>query len=112
MGQDYSYVAVRRTPANYRVVKVACQNAAEDGSEIIEDSVPCPAKAVELVIDVRAGAVCTFRYSSDGDNFVPLGKPFTARKGNWVGAKVGLFSMSAFGNRKTGYADFDWFLYT
>ncbi len=112
MGQDYSYVAVRRTPANYRVVKVTCQNAVEGGSEIVEDGAPCPVKSVELVIDVRAGAVCTFRYSLDGDKFLPLGKPFTARKGKWVGAKVGVFSISAIGDRKTGFADFDWFRYT
>jgi beta-xylosidase len=112
MGQDYSYLAVRRTTTNWHVVKVACHNAAEGGSEIVEDSVPCSGKTVVLAINVRAGAVCTFHYSLDGDRFVPLGKPFTARKGKWVGAKVALFSLSASGRPKTGYTDFDWFRYT
>jgi beta-xylosidase len=111
MGQDYSYVAVKRTPADCRVVKVACQNAADDGSEIVEDKAPCPAKTIVLAMDIRAGAACTFRYSLDGDTFVPLGKPFSARKGNWVGAKVGVFSLSTVGDLETGYADFDWFRY-
>jgi beta-xylosidase len=112
MGQDYSYIAVRRTPTNYRVVKVACRNAVEDGPEIIEGSIPCPGKTLVLAIDVRAGAVCTFRYSLDGNNFVPLGNSFTARKGKWIGAKVGLFSLSADDDLETGYADFDWFRYS
>lgn len=111
MGRDYSYLAVRRTASNYDIIKVTCQNAAEDASEIVEGTIPCPGNSVVFGIDVRAGAVCTFRYSPDGDKFMPLGKPFTARNGMWVGAKVGLFSLSAVGDRETGFADFDWFRY-
>jgi beta-xylosidase len=111
MGQNYSYVAARRTRAGWRVVRIACHDAAENSPEIVEDTHPCPDKTVVLAMDIRAGAVCTFLYSFDGNNFVSLGKPFTARKGKWVGAKVGLFSLSAIGSRRTGYADFDWFRY-
>jgi beta-xylosidase len=112
MGQDYSFLVVRRAAAGCRVVKVACHNAAHGAPEIVEGTRSCPGKSVILAIDVRVGAICTFRSSLDGDHFVPLGKPFTACKGKWVGAKVGLFSLSTVSRRETGYTDFNWFRFT
>ena len=34
--------------------------------------------------------------------------PFTARQGKWIGAKVGLFSTTPYGNER-GWVDADWF---
>ncbi|HVM62821.1 MAG TPA: glycoside hydrolase 43 family protein [Verrucomicrobiae bacterium] len=110
MGQDYSYVTVRQTPDGCRVARVVCRHADKDSPEIVQDTAPVRPGSAVLRVDVRAGAVCTFSYSVDGKRFVPLGKPFTARKGNWIGAKVGVFCSSVGdGGRKSGYADFDWF---
>jgi hypothetical protein len=60
-------------------------------------------------VKVSAGGICTFSYSNDGVTFIPLGQPFTARKGKWIGAKVGIFAISRTKVREMGYADFDWF---
>ena len=38
-----------------------------------------------------------------------MGKTFTAREGVWVGAKVGVFSMTANEAVQLGYTDIDWF---
>ena len=35
--------------------------------------------------------ICNFSYSLDGKKFLPLGNPFQAREGQWIGAKVGMF---------------------
>ena len=60
-------------------------------------------------VKVSKDAVCTFGFSNDGITFSSVGEPFAARKGKWIGAKVGLFGVRTGKTRETGYADFDWF---
>ena len=60
-------------------------------------------------VDVDTDAVCLFRYSTDGTTFEEFGKPFKAREGVWIGAKVGLFSTASRRADIAGYADFQWF---
>jgi beta-xylosidase len=110
MGIDYSYVAVERTADGFRLIKAACKDANGGGEEIVEDEVrPRSNQSVLVRVKVRPGAACGFSYSSGGKKFAVLGKPFTAREGKWIGAKVGLFCLRPSGTDKTGYADFDWF---
>uniref|UniRef100_A0AAU6WV92 Beta-xylosidase C-terminal Concanavalin A-like domain-containing protein n=1 Tax=Chryseobacterium endophyticum TaxID=1854762 RepID=A0AAU6WV92_9FLAO len=40
------------------------------------------------------------------------GDVFQARPGKWIGAKVGVYSISAAKATRGGYADFDWFRIT
>src|SRR5581483_7185053 len=39
----------------------------------------------------------------------PIGEPFTARAGRWIGAKVGLFALGTVSATEYGCADYDWF---
>jgi beta-xylosidase len=109
MGIDYSYLAVERTATGSRLVKAACQDAEHGGEEIVEGDIATPGEPVLLRITVAPGAVCEFSYSRDGKEFVSLGKPFTARVGKWIGAKVGLFCLAPGQTKVPGHADFDWF---
>jgi beta-xylosidase len=45
---------------------------------------------VWLRVDVAEPAECQFSYSTDGEKFTPLGEPFKATPGLWIGAKVGV----------------------
>ena len=54
-------------------------------------------------------ALCTFSFSEDGKTFKTIGEPFAAKKGKWVGAKVGIFAIRHGKTYETGYADYDWF---
>ena len=54
-------------------------------------------------------AKCTFSYSTDGTNFKQIGDSFAAKKGKWIGAKVGIFAVRKGKTYESGYADFDWF---
>ena len=45
----------------------------------------------------------------NGKEFKVIGKPFKAQPGKWIGAKVGLFSISSQEATRGGYADIDWF---
>ncbi len=55
-------------------------------------------------------AISTFSYGTNGQAFRILGKPFKARQGRWVGAKVGIFALGPNNRSEMGYADFDWFV--
>jgi hypothetical protein len=41
--------------------------------------------------------------------FVSLGERFRAREGHWIGAKVGIYSMTPNQGGASGRADFDYF---
>jgi beta-xylosidase len=109
MGMDYSNIAVERAADGFRLVKAACKDANDDGEASMEGEIARLGKFALLRVKVMPGAVCSFSYSNDGKKFASLGKPFTAREGKWIGAKIGLFCLSSRGARESGYADFDWF---
>ncbi len=100
MGRDYSYIAID----GQRLVRLTSIDAAKGLPETENASVPLKTKFVFLRVSVDDGT-CEFSYSTNGRRFEPLGEPFTAKPGVWIGAKVGLFSIGS----GRGYADFDWF---
>jgi len=64
---------------------------------------------VDLRVEVAEGGVCRFSLSTDGKTFHEIGNTFTAQKGAWVGARIGLFATGAPGRTEAGYVDVDWF---
>jgi beta-xylosidase len=109
MGQDYAYLAVRRRPDGLHVYQAVSRNAVAGTPEKESAPVALSGKTVYLRVKVSAGAVCAFSYSTDGSVFTPVGEPFQAREGRWIGAKVGFFAAEAAPTGEAGYADFDWF---
>jgi beta-xylosidase len=77
-----------------------------DGNrEVIHDSVP---HNPILRVIVTAGGLCRFSFATNG-NFVEVPRTFAARKGVWIGAKVGLYSRKRLVTGPSGFADFDYF---
>jgi beta-xylosidase len=109
MGMDYSYLAVERTGAGFRLRKVSNKNAHESGAERQDVDTELAGDGVYLRVQVSEGALCSFSFSTDGRKYVSAGAPFAARAGRWIGAKVGLFSLGRAGATQRGYAEFDWF---
>lgn len=58
-------------------------------------------------VKIHEDATCSYSYSMDGKNFIPLGEKFRIEPGTWVGAKVGVFCISPNINSSKGYADVD-----
>ena len=109
MGLDYAYVSVKQKPDGLFVSQTITKDA-ESGAKGKEGAgVRFKGNTFYLRVKVSKDAVCTFSYSSDGTTFSSVGEPFAARKGKWIGAKVGLFAVRTGKTRETGYADFDWF---
>lgn len=108
MGMNYSYLAVERAAAGFRLAKYSCVNAPERKVETREAEASLSGTDTLLRVTVSSGALCDFSFSTDGQTFRPIGQRFNAREGKWIGAKVGLFC-SGDGQRSAGHADFDWF---
>jgi beta-xylosidase len=109
MGLDYAYVSVKKRPEGLVVSQTVCKDADKQGAERESAGVPLRTNTVYLRVKVSGDAVCNFSFSADGKNFTPVGEPFKARQGRWIGAKVGLFASRIGRTREHGYADFDWF---
>lgn len=109
MGLDYAYISVKKKPAGLFVSQTVVKDAEGGGKG--QESAPTLLKGntFYLRVKVSKGAACQFSYSTDGSNFMPLSTPFAARKGKWIGAKIGLFATRTGRTRETGYADIDWF---
>jgi beta-xylosidase len=108
-GADYGWVGVRRMGTAVKIV-AAYAPAAADGTAEREVIAPAtPADVVYLRASVREGAGVAFSYSLDNRTFAPIGEPFSAKPGKWVGAKVGLFAARPPVAPPGGHAAFDWF---
>jgi len=108
-GRDYSYLSISKNENHFILQKITCKNAFENGKDVLEDSVSIPNNIVYLRVHVDSNAVCSFGFSTDGKKFMNIGKIFVAKKGQWVGAKVGLFALTSKKYNPTGYTKFDWF---
>jgi beta-xylosidase len=70
-------------------------------------AVPCD--SVRLRVEVEDGGVCTFRYAPADGEFVEIDEKFLATEGHWIGAKVGVYSLTPQNQKNAGYADFEYF---
>jgi beta-xylosidase len=110
MGLDYAYISVNKNEQGYFVEMVKCNEAFKAGNEKSIEQKSIANRSVYLRVSVIAPlAMCQFSYSEDGSNFINIGESFKAKEGKWIGAKVGLFCNSGYGDKIGSYADFDWF---
>jgi beta-xylosidase len=66
---------------------------------------------VKFRMTVKDGGLCIFSFALD-DNFTAISQTFTARKGVWIGAKVGLYSVKRLADEPAGHVDVDYFRFT
>lgn len=109
MGRDYAYLALTQIKNKLLLKQVVCQKAEEGGKEETTEQISIDQNSLYLKVMIGKDAICKFSYSLNGDNFIPIGKPFQAQPGKWIGAKVGLFAGRPNSSQQGGYADFDFF---
>jgi beta-xylosidase len=113
MGNDYAYVAISKDTNGYKVSMITCNQAMDGSKESLVSDQRINGSTVYLRVQVNApDAKCKFSFSEDGVNFKTIGEPFIAQPDKWIGAKIGIFSVSTSEVRTGGYADFDWFRIT
>jgi len=108
-GMDYAYISLKKIAAGFVVRQVSCKNAEAGTAELQYAEAAINFKTIFFRVNVKSNALCTFSYSTDGKEFKPIGEVFEAKKGKWIGAKVGIFAIRQGKTYETGYADFDWF---
>ena len=109
MGQDYAFLALQKSKEGIALVQVTCLNANRRGKELVIEQIPVDSHTLYLRAAVEKEALCNFSFSMDGKNFKPIGKPFAAKAGRWIGAKIGLFAVQPASAKQGGYAEYDFF---
>jgi len=109
MGQEWAFLALTKMKDGLQLgMFTGTYFQGYDKTQQI-DSADLNQDTCYLKVHVDNQAVCTFSYSLTGDDYQTIGKKFTATKGTWIGAKVGLFNINPNITDSKGYADFDWF---
>ena len=121
MGWDYSWIGVEKQGEKFLLKQAICKDAEQGNLEQVSTlAVLEPSKKFEaglfpnfereiyIRVHVDKGAYCRFSYSLDGRKFTEAGTLFKARQGKWIGAKVGMFSVTPHGKER-GWVDVDWF---
>ncbi len=109
MGMDYALVSVEKTKNGLAVSQRECIGAEKGKPEAENEVVSIGKSAVFFRVDVDRKAICSFSYSLDGKKFIKTGKPFKAREGKWIGAKMGVFCSRLVKNNDGGRIEMDWF---
>lgn len=108
-GMDYAYVAVQQKDDGLYLSFAECKKADRGGTEKEQQLVKVSGENLWFRVNVKPGAKCSFSYSTDGQEFKPVGTVFTAQPGKWVGAQVGFFCTREGVTNDAGFADIDWF---
>ncbi len=113
-GLDYSFIGVTKTEKGLNLIQAVCTEADKGNEEKIVKSISIQESKIFLKVDVIPDSnhsgfpICKYSYSKDGKNFISFGEDFIAQPGKWIGAKVGLFSISEAFSNDQGYTDFNW----
>lgn len=121
MGWDYSWIGVEKQGEKFLLKQAVCKDAEQGNLEqvstlaVLEPSrkfeaglFPNYEREIYIRVHVGKGAYCRFSYSLDEKKFTEAGTLFKARQGKWIGAKVGMFSVTPHGKER-GWVDVDWF---
>jgi beta-xylosidase len=109
MGLDYSLIGVNFRDGKLYISQATARDADKGGTETESTPVEVPSRDIHLRVSVAKNAMCTFSFSVDGKTFLPVGTPFKAREGRWIGAKLGFVFTRPGKFNDAGTADIDWF---
>lgn len=108
MGIDYSYIGVTNKDGKLYIAQAGARDADKGSAETENVPYALNEKTLYMRVAVAKDAICTFSFSTDGQKFTPLGVPFKAREGRWIGAKIGFFFTRPAKFNDAGSADIDW----
>lgn len=110
MGTDYQSLVITNKKDGYYLQLIRAEKAEKNNPEKILSEVKLSTNEVFLKVKVsEPKGICQFSFSENGKKYTSIGEPFQAKPGKWIGAKVGVYSISSQDAKRGGYADFDWF---
>lgn len=98
-GSDYGWVGAEQNAKGPVLVMVLCQKA-KQGCREQRWQAPFTGQVARLGVQVNAAAQVQFLANGQ-----PLGPPFTAQPGRWIGARIGLFAQGD-GQQEARFDDF------
>jgi len=112
MGTSYARLSVEQQSDGLHLMYVTCTHADEGHAEQIQVNDPLRDSTLWLRVRVDSPAICTFSYSLNGKDFIPIPGSFIAQPGKWIGAKVGIYCIGKQKSNDAGFADVDEFRVT
>ena len=109
MGMDYAMLSIEKTKEGFTISQDECIGADKGKAEVKNETISARQSDVFFRVNVGTEAMCSFSYSLDGKKFIRIGKPFKAREGKWIGAKMGVFCSRPISNNDGGRMEIDWF---
>ena len=108
-GRDFATLSFVVTEEGTLLRQTRCVGADKGGEEqTISQLAIDDTTEILLRVVVGEGGVCQFYWAKMGDSFNPIGEPFKAREGKWIGAKFGLFAVTDGRTNDGGWIDVDW----
>jgi beta-xylosidase len=111
MGNQYSSLVLEKTETGNQLILYTAKR--ENRRWLAPEQkfkLPLPVKKVYLQTTLLDEQTCSYAYSTNGTEYIPIPGTFKVEKGLWIGAKVGIYALSANINANTkAYADFDFF---
>ena len=108
-GRDYATLSFEVTAEGVVLRQTECMGADKGGEEVIVSQLPTTdTREIMLRVVVSEGAMCQFYWAKMGYDFRPIGRPFKAKEGKWIGAKFGLFAVTTGRTNDGGWMDVDW----
>jgi beta-xylosidase len=111
-GEEAGLIIAGQMSAAFSIEKAESGNQltlrVNGAQKFIEENVP---DKIKLRVTVDDAGKCHFSYATY-NGFLPVPETFQAVKGVWIGAKIGLYSISRRKTRAAGHADFDYFRFS
>ncbi|WP_205328334.1 glycoside hydrolase 43 family protein [Glycomyces sp. YM15] len=95
LGDSYAWVGLTRTPDGDLLSCSAAEPAAPESIRGRTDPIKVhhgTSETVALGVEVEPSGRCRFLAGRPGEPLAPIGEPFQATAGRWVGAALGLFA--------------------
>lgn len=112
MGLDYSFLCLKQDGGKLFLSQKTTLKSDKKGVESESKRIAIANKTIFLQVKVKAGGICNFFYSEDGEKFYPVGESFTAKEGKWIGAKIGFLALREGIINDAGSVAIDWFRIT
>ncbi|WP_441764311.1 glycoside hydrolase family 43 protein [Flavobacterium sp. W22_SRS_FK3] len=109
MGLDYSFLCLKQEDGKLFLSQKTALKSDKKGIESESKKITVKENTIYLQVKVKAGGICNFLYSEDGQKFNPVGESFTAREGKWIGAKIGFLALREGIINDAGNVAIDWF---
>ncbi|NLZ80210.1 MAG: glycosyl hydrolase 43 family protein [Clostridiales bacterium] len=110
LGGAYAYLAIHKEDSKLQLIYVESDEVDNVYSENTLSTIDVDSDLNEIYLSLTfKDGTCSFSYSFDNTSYTELPMKFTPNDHQWVGAKIGLFSLAMDTKETNGYADFSYF---